>query len=228
MQDQIPVPVDSNQRQAVSFWVWISWMMERENGGGLVYGCAARTFHPAGWTEDASFEIPGSGRLLVHQGTVTEELFQVFQKALDAGMVDTGTVTPSKVIQARVAATRAVIQEGLGQSAVRTALYYTLPDIRTLVGSADGALERVVSILQEQLNLPFKGAYAGHLGNFEIFELHPWLDAPLPFLIEAIPDPECIAPARRSWRFAGLQNLRQWSTPRTLSSGSTKRLSSMA
>jgi hypothetical protein len=29
-----------------------------------------------------------------------------------------------------------------------------------------------------------------HLGNFEIFDLHPWLDAPLPFLIEAIPDPE--------------------------------------
>jgi hypothetical protein len=30
-----------------------------------------------------------------------------------------------------------------------------------LIGNADGALERVVSILQEQLNLPFKGAYAG-------------------------------------------------------------------
>jgi hypothetical protein len=188
MQDRMPAPIDSNQRPAVSWWLWISWT-ERANGGGLVYGCAAHNFHPAGWAEDASFEIPGGGQLFIHQCTVTDEVFGRFRNALDAGMVDTGSAISSKVIQARVAATRVVIQEGLGQSAVPTGLYYTLPNVQTLVGSADGALERIVSILQEQLNLPFKGAYAGHLDNFEIFELHPWLDAPLPFLIEAIPDP---------------------------------------
>ena len=64
-----------------------------------------------------------------------------------------------------------------------------MPNVDALIGTADGALERVLSILQEQLNLPFKGAYAGHLGNFEIFELHPWLDAPQPFLIEVVPNP---------------------------------------
>jgi hypothetical protein len=174
---------------AVSWWLWLCWL-EREAGGGFVYGCAARNFHPPGWTDDATFEIPGGGRLIVHQSTITDEVFGHFQSALNAGMVDTGLVIRSKVVQTRVAATRTIIQEGLGQSAVRTALYYTLPNVQTLVGSADGALEGVMSILQEQLNLPFKGAYAGHLGNFEIFELHPWLDAPLPFLIEVIPDLE--------------------------------------
>jgi hypothetical protein len=127
--------------------------------------------------------------LVVYQCTVTDEVFGRFQDALRAGTVDTGSLIPSKVIQSRVAATRGIIQEGLAQSAVRTALYYTLPNIQTLIGSADGALERVLSILQEQLNLSFTGAYAGHLGNFETFDLHSWLDAPQPFLIEAIPEP---------------------------------------
>jgi hypothetical protein len=192
MQDtnQLPAAHDPTlPREGASWWLWISWI-EREGGGGFVYGCAARNFHPAGWSGDAAFEIPGGGRLIVHQCTITDEIFGPFRNGLHSGILDTGSAIPSKVIQAHVAATRAVIQEGLGQSAVRTALYYTLPDVQTLVGSADGALERLVSILQEHLNLPFKGAYAGHLGNFEIFELHPWLDAPLPFMIEAIPDPE--------------------------------------
>jgi hypothetical protein len=190
MQDRDPMPAAHNPnlpREGASWWLWISWT-KREGGGGFVYGCAARNFYPAGWTDDATFEILGGGELIVSQCTTTDEVFGRIQDALNAGMVDTGSVIPSKLVQARVAATRTIIQEGLGQSAVRTALYYTLPDIQALIGT-DGALERVLSILQEQLNLPFKGAYAGHLGNFEIFDLHPWLDAPQPFLIEAIPDP---------------------------------------
>jgi hypothetical protein len=185
----MPAAHDPNPpRERASWWLWISWI-EREGGGGFVYGCAAHNFHPAGWTDDAAFEIPGGGRLVVYQCTVTDEVFGRFQDALRAGTVDTGSLIPSKVIQSRVAATRGIIQEGLAQSAVRTALYYTLPNIQTLIGSADGALERVLSILQEQLNLSFTGAYAGHLGNFETFDLHSWLDAPQPFLIEAIPEP---------------------------------------
>jgi hypothetical protein len=191
MEDLNPRPVAYSPplpREAASWWLWVSWI-EREGGGGFVYGCAARNFHPTGWTDNAALEIPGGGRLIVHQCTITDEVFSRIQDALSGGTVDIGSAIRSNVIQTRVAATRTIIQDGLGQSAVRTILYYTLPDVQALVGSADGALERVVSILQEQLNFPFKGAYAGHLGNFEIFELHPWLDAPPPFLIEAIPSP---------------------------------------
>ena len=172
----------------VSWWVWLAWI-ERESGGGFAYGCAARSFHSAGWSDEAGFEIPGGGRLVVHQCTVTDESFKNFRDQLAAGTVDTASLRPSKIIQARINATRAIFQDSLGQSGVRTALHYTVPNMEVLIGTADGALERVLSILQEQLNLPFKGAYAGHLGNFEIFELHPWLDAPRPFLIEAVTDP---------------------------------------
>jgi hypothetical protein len=47
----------------------------------------------------------------------------------------------------------------------------------------------VLSVLQEELNLPFKGPYAARLGNFEIFDIHSWLDGPRPFLIEMKRDP---------------------------------------
>lgn len=172
-----------------SWWVWITWL-ERKGNSSFVYGCAARNFHGAGWTDDATFEIPGGGRLTVHQCTVTEEIFGRFQSELGAGTVDISPLLPSKILRAPVKATRAILQASLGQSAVRTLLHYTLPSVEALVGKAEGSLEGVLSVLQEQLNLPFKDAYSGHLGNFEIFELHPWLDRPQPFLIETAPDPD--------------------------------------
>jgi hypothetical protein len=180
-------PEDKNEIAA--WWLWISWL-EREGCNHFVFGCAARTCHAAGWTDDATFEIPGGSRLMVHQCTVAEEVFGRFQSELGAGTVDVSVLLPSKAIRAQVKATRTILQASLGQSAVRTLLHYSLPSVETLVGKADGALEGVLSVLQEQLNLPFKDAYAGHFGNFEIFELHPWLDRQQPFLIEAVPDPD--------------------------------------
>lgn len=179
---------NESSRDGASWWVWIAWI-EREGGGGFVFGCAARSLHSPVWSDETVFDVPGNGRLIVHQCTIADETFSLFLAQLNAGMVDTASLRPSKMIQVRIAATRAIFQDGLGQSGVRTALHYTIPSVEALIGTADGALERVLSVLQEQLNLPFKGAYAGHLGNFEIFELHPWLDAPQPFLIEAVPDP---------------------------------------
>jgi hypothetical protein len=61
----MPAAHDPNPpRERASWWLWISWI-EREGGGGFVYGCAAHNFHPAGWTDDAAFEIPGGGRLVL-------------------------------------------------------------------------------------------------------------------------------------------------------------------
>jgi hypothetical protein len=171
-----------------SWWLWMAWI-EREGGGGFVYGCAARNSRLPDWSDEAAMEIPG-GRLVVHQATVAEESFAGLREALSAGQIDASSVLPSRKGQVRVAATRAIFQTGLGQSGVRTVLHYTLPNVQDLVGSQDGALEGVLSVLQEQLGLPFKGAYAAHLGNFELFELHPWLEAPYPLLIEAVPNPD--------------------------------------
>jgi hypothetical protein len=138
-----------------SWWLWISWL-EREGNSGFVFGCAARSFHAAGWTDDATLEISDGGRLTVHQCTVTDEVFGRFQNELWAGTVDLSIFVPSKALRASVKATRSILQEGLGQSAVRTALHYTLPNVEALVGKAEGALEGVLSILLDQLNLRFK------------------------------------------------------------------------
>jgi hypothetical protein len=56
-------PDSSLAPATICWWLWISWI-EREGGGGFVYGCAARNFHPACWSDDAAFEIPGGGRLV--------------------------------------------------------------------------------------------------------------------------------------------------------------------
>jgi hypothetical protein len=171
-----------------SWWLWMAWI-ERTDGGGLVYGCAAPNSRLPGWNDEAAIDIPG-GKLVVHQATVADEIFARFREAVSAGQLDVSSVLPSRKGQVRIAATRAILQTGLGQSGVRTVLHYTLPNVQDLVGAEDGVLEGVLSVLQEELGLPFKGAYAAHLGNFELFELHPWLDAPHPLIIEAIPNPD--------------------------------------
>jgi hypothetical protein len=176
---------------------WIAWI-EREGGSGFVYGCAARSCHSPAWSDETVFSVPGGGRLIAHQCAITEDIFGFLRGQLNTGILHTAVLQPSNAIQVPITATRAIFQGGLGQSGVRTELHYTIPNVEVLIGTSEGALENVLSVLQEQLNLPFKGAYAGHLGNFEIFELHPWLDAPQPFLIEAVPDPNLEGSGQRT------------------------------
>jgi hypothetical protein len=180
---------DEFSHDDASWWIWIA-RIEREGDGGFVYGCAARTLRAPGWRDEAGFDISGGGRLIVQQCIVADELFNRVRAQFDAGMIDTTPLQPSRIIRARIAASRLILQDGLGQSGIRTVLHCTIPNVESLVGAADGALEGVLSILQEQLNFPFKDAYAGHLGNFEIFKLHSWLDAPQPFLVEGVPGPD--------------------------------------
>jgi hypothetical protein len=165
-----------------TWWVWTAWI-DRENGGCFIYGCAARSFRAAGWRDERSIEIPG-GQLLISQRLVAKDEFAILRNGLDADVVSFDAFLDRGPPPAKVAATRMVIQDCLGHTAARAMLYYTLPDMVALMGNTELALERVLSILQDELNLPFKDQYAARLGNFEIFDLHAWLDGPRPFLIE--------------------------------------------
>jgi hypothetical protein len=173
--------------QMSSWWIWTAWV-ERPAGGGFVYGCAARSSRAAGWRDERSIEIPG-GQLLVSQRLVSQDVFETLRNSLEADVVSFDALLDRFPPPAKVAATRVVIQDCLGHTAARATLYYTLPDIVDLIGNTELALERVLSILQDELNLPFKDQYAARLGNFEIFDLHEWLDEPRPFLIEVKRDP---------------------------------------
>src|ERR1039458_8770994 len=80
------IPHPSEMPVAASWWIWVCWL-ERGAGAGFVYGCAARNFRPAGWTDDSVVEIPDVGRLVVCQRTVTDDVWAGFRTALDAGKV---------------------------------------------------------------------------------------------------------------------------------------------
>ena len=166
-----------------SWWVWFG-SLRRDAISGFVYGCAARNFRPPGWTEDRAIDLPGAGRLEVRQRTVTDATFRVFEEELKAGSIKPEALLGPGAPDATVAATRVIVQDGLGQSAARVTTYYSLPDVPTLIGEADEALKALLLGLEAELNLPFASTYAARLGNFEIFDLHSWLDRPQPFLIE--------------------------------------------
>ena len=179
---------DTTPPQPQSWWIWIAWL-ERDGGGGFVYGCAAHTFRSAGWADERYIAVPDVGRLSISQRVVSESIFSTLEGALNAGAVSPEFSPGRPGAPIKVMATRQVLQECLGHSAVQATLYYTQPDVSVLIGVADGALEAVLSVLQDELNLPFKSSYAARLGNFEIFDLHGWLDGPRPFLIEVVRDP---------------------------------------
>lgn len=179
---------ETTELAAHSWWVWICWL-ERGEAAGFVYGCAARCFRPPEWNDRSELDIPGAGRLVVCQRTLTEGTFRVFHDDLNAGSVKSEALLGQKAPEAKIAETRHLIQEGLGHTAARVTAYYTIPDIQCLIGDTEGALEGVLSALQVQLNFPFKSSYAARLGNFEIFDLNAWLDRPQPFLIDAVRGP---------------------------------------
>lgn len=55
-----------------SWWLWMAWI-ERTDGGGFVYGCAAPNSRLPGWSDEAVIEIPG-GKLVIHQAIGSNEL----------------------------------------------------------------------------------------------------------------------------------------------------------
>jgi hypothetical protein len=173
----------SEKADPTSWWVWFGWL-RRDAISGFVYGCAARNSRPSGWTEDRAIDLPGAGRLEVRQRTVTDAAFRVFKEELKGGSIKPEFLLSPGAPDAAIAATRVIVQDGLGQSAARVTTYYSLPDVPMLIGEADEALRALLSGLQAELNFPFATSYAARLGNFEIFDLHPWLDGPQPFLIE--------------------------------------------
>lgn len=138
-------------------------------------------------------ELAGAGRLEIRQRTLVDQEFKAFQDRLNAGSIALGLLAGPGAPGAAIKATRVILQQGLGQGAARVTAYYSLPDLASLIGEAEGALEQLLSHLERELNFPFKSSYAGRIGNFEVFHLNAWLDAPQPFLIEAASPPR-IAP----------------------------------
>jgi hypothetical protein len=59
-----------------------------------------------------------------------------------------------------------------------------------------------LSVLEDKLGLPFMTSYATRLGNFEVFELHPWLDQPQPFVIECVSRPSLVSNGCETWEIA--------------------------
>lgn len=173
--------LDSTTRET-SWWIWTAWV-EKENGCGFVYGCAARSFRAPEWRDQRTVQI-SAGQLIICQSLVTEDAFKAFKDTLNAGKISFGSMLCQEVPPLAVKARRSVIQDCLGQTAVQATLFYSLPDVAHLLGDIELTLEHVLSILQDELNLPFKDSYATRLGNFEIFDLHAWLDESRPFLIE--------------------------------------------
>ena len=185
LQDQDAKSSTSNH---LSWWIWCCWLRQR-TATYFVYGCAAPSSREPGWIKDCALQLAALGQLEIRQKTLADDAFRHFQEELSAGSIRLDLLTSAGAPVATVRATRAIVQQGLGHSAARVTAYYSLPDVARWIGGSEGALKPLLSLLENELNFPFKSSYAARLGNFEIFNLNGWLDRPQPFLIEAAPPP---------------------------------------
>jgi hypothetical protein len=175
--------VDTYIHAETSWWMWICWVDDHADGG-FVYGCAAQSSRPPGWHEDRTVEIADAVKLLVSQRTVSDDDFRRFRQAAEEGAIKPHLLGCTMTREHRTAHVRRIVQDGLGQTAARVVACYTLPNPETLFGNSDSNLATVLSFLESELNLRFKSSYAARFGNFEFFELNPWLDETQPFLVE--------------------------------------------
>ena len=183
-----------------SWWVFCAWRPNKDVGS-FIYGCAAKCFRPSGWSFRQEVHI-GDGTLITSQITATDAAFRGFETDLAAGTIRPALMLGESVPEASVAAKRVVVQWALGHTAAKSEMYYSLPSRQDIVGDNDANLERVLSALEHELGLPFKTSYAVHLGNFEIFGLHPWLDQPPPFVIERTSVPDLGGEGPETWEIA--------------------------
>ncbi|AET91847.1 hypothetical protein BYI23_B012400 [Burkholderia sp. YI23] len=158
--------------------------IDDEEGRRIVYGCAAPALLNSGWHKTSNVEIPGGLTLHMCESVISSGRWNQIRIGLEAGVIDTAALGAETAVYEKIRTVRHILQDAFGQTGVPTQLNYTLPDVEGLFGEGDGALARVLNELQSKLNLPFEGRYATHLGNFEVFDLHPWLDSPPPFLEE--------------------------------------------
>lgn len=137
---------------------------------------------PQGWQEKRTIATL-NGMLVIEQALVSQKLFDSLNDALEQGNIRLSEIFGREIPEPKIKVNRDVLQESLGYTCTQARLHYTLPDPIGLAGD-EATLDLILSTLQEELKLPFKGRYAGRLGNFEIFNLAPWLDSPSPILTE--------------------------------------------
>ena len=181
-----PCKIDrlTTDQRNTSVWTWAAWI-ERSGVRRFVYGCAARSTREVEWQANPEMrELPGL-KLGIQQATIGETAFEEVCRRLNDGEIDLRAVFGADTPVTAICATRHLLEAVLGQTAAPVTAYYTMPTLVELLDNDEAALLPLLDALECELGLPFKSSYAARLGNFECFDLHPWLDRSQPFLIEA-------------------------------------------
>lgn len=116
---------------------------------------------------------------------VSESNFDSFRSELAKSHIDFSRVGWSKSQVEKIEHIRTVFQSCLGHDRTKATLYYTLPE-PTALAKDEKDLKQILIILEAQSRLPFTKSHAARLGNFEIFDLPPWLEKPAPVTISQI------------------------------------------
>lgn len=145
------------------------------------------------------------GDLEIVEQTVDGETAARFESQLEQGTIALAHLFESDPPSLPVAASRRVIQSALGQAAVRARLYYTLPELDSL-SHEGGVLFDILGTLEQEIGLPFTSSYAPRIGNFEVFEMHDWLDMPPPVSCELV-SPRNFDDGPQTWEISRTPNL---------------------
>jgi hypothetical protein len=202
--DDSPVPPLSGDR--AGWWVFVV-ALKSDRTDTFVYGAAAPCSAAPGWTERRTISV-ADGELDIAEQTVADATFDPFDAGLAQGVIDLTKWLGPGASSLPVQATRRVLQPALGQTAAQVRLYYTLPSVDSLVKD-DTGLAEILVVLEKETGLPFASSYAPRLGNFEVFDLHPWLDRPPPVLCELAGSRDLAKDEPQTWEIARTPALAQ-------------------
>jgi FMN phosphatase YigB (HAD superfamily) len=169
-----------------SWYVFLSYFQPMDQASAtLAFGCCAQSRRAPEWRAEDTISVAGTGALLIHQMTVRDEAIQPFLVALSTGVLNPALLGVEQRPKIEAKDSFSFIGEVFGHGAARCRAYCTVPDLYEMFGeSIAPGMRPLLDALQKQLGLPFAGDYAGHFGNFEVFGLASWRDAPSPFLID--------------------------------------------
>lgn len=161
--------IKSVKKQKAKWWLWFS-VLETEGSYVLLFSSLLRT------TENYQLSTIGdNGRFHIDLGKVTycskvisdDALNEFMEKIRVSNTLDFELLDGGLKYKFGISDNRKVIAKTFGRSVVAIRSYYTIPDL-SLWDNNLNDLAKILTMLKNELGLPFEGDYSRKFGNFEI------------------------------------------------------------
>ena len=162
-----------------SWWAWQA-VVDVGDQRSFVYGCAAECKRAPTGASVRCVPCGEFAKMHIAEAVLDASHFSAYEDRLEMGQIDSIACPVAMIPSAPVKAVRDLLLSAFGSSCAQVRSFHTLAAVEFLeVAGLD--VRRLLTLLSDELGLPFLTTHVSQLGAFEVFDLQPWLEKDRPF-----------------------------------------------